>query len=171
MAGTAYLLFALVMTMAGRFPDFGHELFPDWLFNAFNPNDKTNMAPYRVVHFIVVAFMITRFLPRDWPGLEWKMFGPAIICGQHSLQVFCSGVFLAFAGHFVLLLHPGLSMQVTVSLVGIVLLCAVGYYKRWADQLEKSPPRLMEDGGTRRPGASVLDALRSGPVQAQSTLT
>src|SRR5581483_969314 len=67
--GSAYLLFALVMTMAGRFPDIGRELFPDWLFNAFNPNDKTNMAPYRVIHFLVVAFMITRFLPRHRPDL------------------------------------------------------------------------------------------------------
>jgi hypothetical protein len=163
--GGAYLVFALVMTMAGRFPEFGHQLFPDWLFNAFNPNDKTNMAPYRVVHFIVVAFMITRFLPRHWPGLEWKIFAPAITCGQHSLEVFCGGVFLAFAGHFALLLHPGLAMQITVSLVGIVLLCVIGYYKRWLDQLEKAP-RLVEGGAARKPGASVLDALRSKPVRA-----
>ncbi len=39
-AGTLYLLFALVMTMAGRFESFG-EMFPKWLYDAFNPNDKT----------------------------------------------------------------------------------------------------------------------------------
>ena len=27
---------------------------------------------------------------------------PLILCGQHSLEIFCLGVFLAFAGHFVL---------------------------------------------------------------------
>ena len=37
--GIAYLVFAFVMTMAGRFPEFGN-LFPRWLFDAFNPNDK-----------------------------------------------------------------------------------------------------------------------------------
>jgi hypothetical protein len=64
-------------------------------FNAFiQPTDKINMAPYRVVHFVVVAFMVTRFLRRDWPGLEWTVFRPMIVCGQHSLEVFCSGVFL-----------------------------------------------------------------------------
>ena len=41
-----YLVFALIMTMAGRFPAFG-GMFPEWLFSAFNPNDKTNLAPYR----------------------------------------------------------------------------------------------------------------------------
>jgi len=167
--GTAYLLFALAMTMAGRFPDIGHALFPDWLFNTFNPNDKTNMAPYRVVHFIVVAFMVTRFLPRNCPGLEWKIFAPAITCGQHSLEVFCGGVFLSFAGHFVLLLHPGTGMQIAVSLVGIVLLCAIGYYKQWLDRLEKSPPVLAKDGGPRKPGASILDALHSQPAGADDS--
>src|SRR5262249_16972009 len=43
-AGGTYLLFALVMTMAGRFPEFTQPL-PDWLYDAFNPNDKTNLAP------------------------------------------------------------------------------------------------------------------------------
>src|SRR5260370_39024970 len=42
--GIAYLAFALVMTMAGRFPAFGN-MFPTWLFHAFNPNHKTNLAP------------------------------------------------------------------------------------------------------------------------------
>ena len=29
------------------------------------------------------------------------IFSPAILCGQHSLEIFCLGVFLAFAAHFV----------------------------------------------------------------------
>ena len=69
--GIAYLVFALVMTMAGRFPAFG-AMFPGWLFDAFNPNDKTNLAPYRVLHFIVLAFFVTRFVPKDWRGLQWR---------------------------------------------------------------------------------------------------
>ena len=72
----AYLVFALVMTMAGRFPDFG-AMFPDWLYATFNPNDKTNLAPYRFLHFVVIVILVIRFLPKDWPGLEWKVFDPA----------------------------------------------------------------------------------------------
>ena len=61
-----YLVFALVMTMAGRFPEFG-AMFPAWLFDAFNPNDKENLAPYRVLHFVVVAFCCHPVRPE---GLE-----------------------------------------------------------------------------------------------------
>jgi hypothetical protein len=76
--GGAYLAFALVMTMAGRFSELAHTM-PAWLYDTFNPNDKTNLAHYRVIHFIVLAFFISRFLPRDWPGLHWSIFKrPAI---------------------------------------------------------------------------------------------
>jgi hypothetical protein len=154
--GGAYLLFAAVMTLAGKFPVL-EALFPDWLYNVFNPNDKTNMAPYRVIHFVIIAFFITRFLPRDWKGLEWPVFQPAIRCGQHSLEVFCVGIFLAFVGHFVLLLYGGIAMQILVSVVGIGLLCAVAYVKEWTKKVDNAPPKLAEDGAAlRKVGASVL---------------
>src|SRR5476651_674933 len=84
--GIAYLVFALAMTLAGRFPEFG-KMFPEWLFDAFNPNDKTNLAPYRVFHFILLAFLVTRYVPKDWRGLQWMIFKPAIACGQQSLAI------------------------------------------------------------------------------------
>jgi len=156
--GSAYLLFALVMTFAGRF-DIIHELMPDWVYNAFNPNDKTNLAPYRVIHFVIIAFLITRYVPRDWKALEWKWFEPMIVCGQQSLEVFCCGVFLAFVAHFMLILHPGFLMQIFVSAAGIALLCALAYFRKWSTKLDKAPPRLTEDGKTpvRQVGPSILN--------------
>ena len=106
----AYIILALVMTMAGRFPDFG-AMFPHWLYSTFNPNDKTNLAPYRFLHFVVIVILVIRFVPKDWPGLEWKMFDPLIVCGQQSLAVFCVGVFLSFVGHFELIDELGLAVR------------------------------------------------------------
>jgi hypothetical protein len=130
--GIAYLVFALVMTMAGRFPEFG-KMFPGWLFDAFNPNDKTNLAPYRVLHFIVLAYFVTRFVPKNWHGLEWKIFQPAIKCGEQSLAVFCVGVFLSFAGHFALMTGSGsLMAQIFVSAAGIAIMTLVAYTISWS---------------------------------------
>ncbi|KQW23134.1 hypothetical protein ASC80_07475 [Afipia sp. Root123D2] len=140
-AGTAYLLFALVMTTAGGFEAFG-ELFPKWLYDAFNPNDKTNLAPYRVLHFVVIAFFVTRFVRKDWPGLEWKIFDPLIKCGQQSLQVFCVGVFLSFVAHFVLLMSYGsIWAQLGVSLGGLAILTGVAYYGNWSKKQDKPSAR------------------------------
>ncbi|MCO5129332.1 MAG: OpgC domain-containing protein [Xanthobacteraceae bacterium] len=139
--GGAYLVFALVMTMAGRFPEFG-ALFPAWLYDAFNPNDKTYLAPYRVLHFVIIAFFVTRFLPKDWPGLEWRAFKPVIKCGQQSLAVFCVGVFLSFVAHFLLTMSSGsLLVQIAVSIAGIFAMTVVAYYTSWSKQQDKPRPK------------------------------
>jgi hypothetical protein len=140
-AGVLYLLFALAMTFAGKFEAFG-DMFPPWLYDAFNPNDKTNLAPYRFLHFIVIAFLMTRFLPKTWPGLEWPVFDPMIKCGQQSLEVFCVGVFLSFVAHFLLSMSSGsLLVQIAVSAAGIALLTAVAYYRNWSKKQDKPATR------------------------------
>lgn len=136
-----YLAFALVMTMAGKFPAFGN-MFPLWLHDTFIPNDKTNMAPYRFLHFVVIVIMVIRFVPKDWPGLEWKVFDPVVKCGQQSLAVFCVGVFLSFVGHFVLMLSSGsITSQVVVSVIGIGLMTLVAYYISWSKKQDKPLPK------------------------------
>jgi hypothetical protein len=139
--GSAYLVFALIMTMAGRFPEFAHTM-PAWLVEAFNPNDKTNLAPYRLLHFIILAFFITRFMARDWPGLEWPIFRPMIKCGQQSLEVFCFGVFLAVLAHVVLVeVSNTIWMQIVVSVVGIVMMTVLAYYRSWSKAADKKPAK------------------------------
>lgn len=137
----AYLLLGMVMTMAGKFPDFGH-MFPQWLYSTFNPNDKTNLAPYRFLHFVVIVIMVIRFVPKDWPGLEWKVFDPLVVCGQQSLAVFCVGVFLSFVGHFELSLSSGsLFAQIFVSVSGIAIMTIVAYYISWSKRQDKPLPK------------------------------
>ncbi len=132
---------ALVMTMAGRFPDFG-AMFPHWLYSTFNPNDKTNLAPYRFLHFVVIVILVIRFVPKDWPGLEWKVFDPLIVCGQQSLAVFCVGVFLSFVGHFELMMSSGsLFAQIFVSVTGIAIMTIVAYYISWSKRQDKPLPK------------------------------
>jgi hypothetical protein len=137
----AYMIFALVMTMAGRFPDFG-ALFPQWFYAAFNPNDKTNLAPYRFLHFVVIVILVIRFVPKDWTGLEWKVFDPVIVCGQQSLAVFCVGIFLSFVGHFELMMSSGsVFAQIFVSVTGIAIMTIVAYYISWSKKQDKPLPK------------------------------
>lgn len=139
--GVTYLMFSFVMTMAGRFPELAAML-PDWLDHAFIPNDKTNLAPYRFVHFAIVAFLVVRFVPRNWAGFERRVFRPAIVCGQQSLEVFCVGIFLSFGAHFVLVeVSHAAPMQIAVSITGIMLMTVVAFYRSWSKRMDKSPPK------------------------------
>ena len=137
----AYMILALVMTMAGRFPALG-DMFPHWLYSTFNPNDKTNLAPYRFLHFVVIVILVIRFVPKNWPGLEWKIVDPLVVCGQQSLAVFCVGVFLSFVGHFALSLSSGsLLAQIFISVTGIALMTIVAYYISWSKRQDKPLPK------------------------------
>jgi hypothetical protein len=137
----AYLVFALVMTMAAKFPDLGAML-PHWLYEIFKHNDKTFLAPYRFVHFVVIVIMVIRFVPKEWPGLEWRVFDPLVVCGQQSLAVFCVGVFLSFVGHFELMMSSGsLLAQIFVSVSGIAIMTLVAYYISWSKRQDKPLPK------------------------------
>jgi hypothetical protein len=129
--------------MAGRFPKL-REWLPVSVYDAFNPDVKTNLAPYCLIHFVVFAFFVVRLIPRDWSGLEWPVLKPAIVCGQQSLEVFCFGIFLSFGAHFALVEISGaLPMQILVSAAGISAMTALAYYRSWSKKVEKAPKRAM----------------------------
>lgn len=133
--GLTYLALALVLTMAGRFDQFAH-LLPDWLVLAVNPNDKTNLAPYRVIHLVVLAVLAVRILPADWRGFDSPFAKPLMACGQRSLEVFCTGIFLSVAGHILLEIEPdSFAFQMLVSAAGIGVMTGVAYYRSWARNL------------------------------------
>ena len=97
----AYLAFAFFVTMTWHFPQLSF-LMPKWLEKWMYPITKTDLDVLRFAHFLALAAITVRFLPKDWPGLKSIWLRPLILCGQHSLEIFCLGVFLAFAGHFVM---------------------------------------------------------------------
>jgi hypothetical protein len=72
-----------------------------------------------------------------------------ILCGQHSLEIFCLGVFLAFAGHFLLAeISGGAAMHFVVSISGILIMCAVAWVISWyKHSADKSASRTKSIGG------------------------
>jgi hypothetical protein len=158
-AAIAYLAFALAMMLAARFPAVA-QIFPAWLVDAFNPIDKVNLAPYRVLHFIAVVFVVTRFVCKDSPALQLPIFNPLIKCGEHSLAVFCIGVFLSFIGHFALTLSAGsVADQVLVSVAGIAIMTFVAYYLSWSRQQDAWKSSAPADD--RQTGA-ITSRLKTG---------
>jgi hypothetical protein len=64
------------------------------------------------------------------------------MCGRHSLEVFCLGVFLSLMGGFVLIEISGtLAMQVGVSLGGIALMVGLAALMSWYKGLDRRVPK------------------------------
>ena len=153
--GLAYLVFALVMSIAGQLPALGAML-PAWLHGALIPNDRANLAAYRILHFVIVALFATRLVPKNWHGLKSPILRPLIVCGQQSLPVFCVGVFLSFAGHLVLVTGSGsLPQQIMVSLSGIAIMTLVANYVSWSKRQDRPSVATPIDAGA---------SLRAGQI-------
>jgi len=176
-----YIIFAFVVTMATHAPALGN-LLPHWILQPFDPNDKTNLAPYRVVHLIALAVVVTRFLAADSPILQWRALAPLIKCGQNSLQVFCIGIVLSFCAHAAIERSlNSLWVQIFVGVAGILFMTASAYM--WSKRqhrlllsrtrpiyrdmksAEENPMRVESDWHTRRkPGPAFLGWIFRGGI-------
>lgn len=131
-AALLYLLLALAIKLAATLPQLG-EFIPAAVLGAFLPNTKENMAPYELLHFLALAFLFTIIVPRSWRGFQSPMLRLVVKCGEEWLAVFCAGVFLSFAGHFVLITGPNsIAMALLVSVAGIAIMTGVAYYVSWS---------------------------------------
>ena len=127
----AYLLAAFFVTMTWYFPQLGF-LIPRRLEQWMYPIDKTDLDVLRFAHFLALAAVTVHFVPKGWPGLSSPWLRPLILCGQHSLEIFCLGVFLAFAGYFVLFeTSAGLGLHLLVGFIGILIMTAVAWLNSW----------------------------------------
>ena len=136
----AYLLFAFAITLTWHFESLDRFV-PVWLKDWMYPIDKTNLDVLRFAHFLALASVTVYFVPRQWPGLKSAILRPAIVCGQHSLEIFCLGVFLAFAGQFIIAESSGGPLlQTGVSALGIFIMIAAANLLSWYKAIEGRSP-------------------------------
>jgi len=107
----------------------------------------------RFLHFVSLAVLTVQLIPHDWPLLRARWLRPAIVCGQHSLEIFCLGVFLSFAAHFAMVeINQGVAMQIGMSLLGIVIMVATAALISWYKSIEGRSPRSRPGP----PGATLV---------------
>lgn len=127
----AYLLAAFFVTLTWYVPQL-HPLMPKQLEQWMYPINKPDLDVLRFAHFLALAAITVRFLPKDWSGLRSRWLRPVILCGQHSLEIFCLGIFLAFAGQFFLAeIAGGAFVHFLVSLTGIILMSSAAWLFSW----------------------------------------
>jgi hypothetical protein len=145
----AYLLFAFVISLTWYLPGMSQYV-PHWLEEVIYPIDKVNLDVLRFAHFLALTVVTIWFVPRDWPQLKSWWAWPPIVCGQHSLEIFCLGIFLSFAAHFAMVeVSAAFWMQLLVSALGILIMFAaalvITWYKRAEGRSPGSRPRKAPD--------------------------
>jgi hypothetical protein len=124
--------------LANRFWDGIPALFYDQLGEL--AEDKSDLSPLRLVSFFAVALTIVHFMRRDSAMLRHPLSKLVIICGQHSLHVFCLGILLSVLGRFIInSVSNGLLMQLVVNIGGVALMIALAQLMSWYKKKSRSP--------------------------------
>jgi hypothetical protein len=114
-AAVAYLAFAFLIVLTWHVPSWAHFV-PPWLAHAMYPVDKSSLDPLRVIHFLALAALAVRYIPRNWPPLTSNLLRP----------------FLSFFAHVILVeISNTVVMQILVSVGGIALLVAAAWLMTW----------------------------------------
>ncbi|BBK30559.1 hypothetical protein EDC65_2002 [Stella humosa] len=141
----AYLVFALWIAVSWNVPGVDGTV-PQWLARLLYPIDKTSLDPMRALHFLALAYLTAHWVGPNAAFLSSRLARPLVVCGQHSLAIFCVGTFLSFTGEFVLLEVDGsLATQVAVGCAGFLLMTLLAALLGWFKAAEKASaqrPRL-----------------------------
>ncbi len=138
-----YLAFSLLMALSWEFKSL-ENLIPSAISGLIYPIYKSHLAPVRLLHFLALAFVVSRLAPRDWKGPIRPLMTAMIRCGENSLPIYCQGVLLAFLGQVILTdVASGLAMQLLISVAGIAIMTIAATLLTWESQLDRRGPRLF----------------------------
>ena len=90
--------------------------------------------------FFALALTTVQFMRRDSAILRNPVSKLVILCGQHSLQVFCLGIPLSVPGRFIIsAISRGFLMQLAVNLGGLALMIALATLMAWYKKKSRPP--------------------------------
>ncbi len=116
--------------------------------------NKTDLSAPRLLNVLALAVVVAHFIgPRErW--LTHPIAKPFILCGRHSLHIFCIGILLAVLGHLVLNeFFGGYVMQAAVTLGGIGIMIGVAALMDW---FRTSESATSTGGKGQRAAAALL---------------
>ena len=102
--------------------------------------DKSNLSPVRLVSFFALALTTVHFMRRDSAFLRHPLSKLVIVCGQHSLHVFCLGILLSVLGRFIVnSFSNSLLVQLLVNVAGLGLMIALAQLMSWYRKKSRAP--------------------------------
>ncbi len=96
--------------------------------------DKEGLHPMRLLSILALAWLTARLVPAGATWLRSRAAKSFVLCGQHSLPVFCAGIFLSFLARLAMEERPDWTMQAFVNIMGSTALVGVGALAAWYRQ-------------------------------------
>jgi hypothetical protein len=138
-----YLAFSLAVALSWHFKVL-ETFMPEALSKLIYPVDKSNLSPWRLLHFLALATVFVRLIGADSRGPVAPPLAALIRCGENSLAMYCFGVVLSLSAHAVLVEFSGsIAMQGVVSIAGIALMTVAATVLTWEARFDRRGPKLF----------------------------
>jgi hypothetical protein len=137
-----FIVFSAFIVLSWQYNSL-ERLVPDWVGRQIYPIDKTNIDILRFLHFLALAWFVRLFVRPNARYLKSPLLVPIRRCGEHSLQIFCLGTFLALSAQLLVdhFENSALS-QIGASLGGIIVMCLVAHVAAWLKAKPANEERL-----------------------------
>jgi len=121
---------------------------PERVVSTLMSVDKGGLHPFRLISILALTWLTARLVPAEARWLRSRVAEPFVLAGQHSLPVFCAGIFLAFLGRLATEANDGVMVQIGVNLAGAVSLTCIAAIAAW----------YGNKGRAKRGGAAPLES-------------
>lgn len=129
-AGVVLLGGVVLLWLVWPYDDAAIKL-PLWAAKVLISVDKQSLHPMRLLSIFALVWVVVRTVPASARWLRSSAASLFVLCGQHSLAVFCSGIFLSFLGRLAMEVQPDWEVQAAVNLLGALALVGVGALAAW----------------------------------------
>ena len=93
---------------------------------------KQDLGLLRFANVLALALLVARLIRPQGRLVAGRAAWPFVVCGRHSLHIFCLGILLSVIGHLVLNeFFGGIAMQLLVSATGIAVMIGVASLMEW----------------------------------------
>jgi hypothetical protein len=129
----------LVIRLSWTFHNFWEGV-PDLFARELWPTNKTNLSPIRLVSFFALVMLAAHWVSPQARFMRTALARPLVLCGRHSLEIFCLSILLSALGHFLMSeINTGLTMQLGVNVVGIAVMCMTAGMLDWYRAVQRMP--------------------------------
>jgi hypothetical protein len=110
---------------------------------------KTDLALLRFANVLLLALLAVRLLPPQAAFLTSRAAWPFVLCGRHSLHVFCLGILLSTLGRLIINeFLGGVLLQCVVAVVGIAIMIGTAALMDWFNAEQRPSGAQMLQAST-----------------------
>ncbi|NEU96144.1 OpgC domain-containing protein [Bradyrhizobium uaiense] len=139
----AYICFGLVIALSWEIQPLASAI-PGYIERLIYPINKPDLDPSRLLHFLAIAIVVARFVPRNWRGFAVVGLKGAIRCGERSLETYCAAVVLSLlASLYLTEVSNSIAAQLVVSAAGVATLVLFATCMTWIGKRSRQHPKLL----------------------------